>query len=900
MASLVIGFVRGEASLPTKAHDAEPQESVRMRTSAEDSDWPQLGHDQQRTNYSPVQVDPPYCYAWKWYEAPIASRAQPVVADGRLFIGSMNGVLYARDAASGAPLWHFTTHGPIRHSAGVLGSIVVVSSYDGYTYGLDASTGRLLWRKLTGPSATAPLMDIGRGRAVVASTNGRLSSLQLPGGSIVWEVDTGAPILTSPSLSADGELVFLGNEDIRALAVRAEDGTEVWSTRLQGMSLADRYPTVAGSTIFFRSQPVYSFHLLLHEGDRIMDSAGPVEQDWATDWSAVAAKISEYLRANPTKSTFFALGASDGASLGIVPVLYTYGNNDIPSVPVVKGDTVYLTYRARHGIQTDGGSVHVSTKYDAELGQMKLDTLDITGLRQANYPSYKAEFRMTSDEPAMLTMGGDILWVDNWERLGGLNVATGELVAAGIVSESWPECGVECGPGGVNPFFPMSGSGPAYPFPSPRVTEGHQRGGLVIADDMLYWRVIEGGLAAIEHKSAGACARPRVYSSSPDTPIEEFVDPAASVQVRSLADYITLDLTGPVQNPPRELVQRLRDEVRAITSSAGHLMPLYLERGFSEPGTWPYNTSKPPGPPEVTYVASGNAYWIDPGELLYTMAMAYPYLDVDLQSDVRNYMASEMARYPPLRDLPWGDNPWLKEGVARERYQVPFRSELNSWPPPASNLSAIYALWLWSKNTGDWSYARGHWPDVASLFESRKDNLRFYADVSGAIGYARLAKTLGEDSAYQEGVQVALTGLEAGLDFAGFSDFAADTYLGPRGKNTGWSAPVFFGLTPELGLYLREQTAGAANTYLLSLENGDGLRWWYLTRAGDHAETGETSYLAPTAAWSHFLAHAYILGDSQSTLMSWLDWSWGKGDLYSIQKTVTAIQAADRGCASSR
>ena len=35
------------------------------------------------------------------------------------------------DAATGAPLWVYVTQGPIRHSAAVAGSTVIVSSYDG-------------------------------------------------------------------------------------------------------------------------------------------------------------------------------------------------------------------------------------------------------------------------------------------------------------------------------------------------------------------------------------------------------------------------------------------------------------------------------------------------------------------------------------------------------------------------------------------------------------------------------------------------------------------------------------------------------------------------------------------------------------------------------------------------
>jgi polyvinyl alcohol dehydrogenase (cytochrome) len=121
-----------------------------------DRDWPQLGRDAQRSNYSPLQVNPPYCYIWKWYEVPFASRAQPVVAAGRLFIGGLDGVLYARDASTGASLWTFAGDGsPIRHSPGVMSGTVVFSTHGGNTFALDAATGALRWQRFTGRSATA-------------------------------------------------------------------------------------------------------------------------------------------------------------------------------------------------------------------------------------------------------------------------------------------------------------------------------------------------------------------------------------------------------------------------------------------------------------------------------------------------------------------------------------------------------------------------------------------------------------------------------------------------------------------------------------------------------------------------------------------------------------------------
>jgi hypothetical protein len=593
-------------------------------------------------------------------------------------------------------------------------------------------------------------------------------------------------------------------------------------------------------------------------------------------------------------------------------VLYTYGNNDPPNTPVIRSGATYVTYRARHGIQTDSiVGVHVTSKYDAELGQMNLSTLDIVGLRQASGQNFGYQFRMTSDEPAMLSMGGDILWVDNWERLGGINVATRQLVHVGDVSNDWPECGGQCSPGSPNPYFPLSGnpSDPAYPFPSPRVTDGRARGGAVIANNMVYWRVIEGGLAGISHQTGSSCPAPQVWTRTvPSKPATRTASRPTSgaaaftvwlplvikpAQSRRLSDYVTLDLTAPVANPPADLVSRLRSEVQTIVTANDHLMPYYLERGFSTPYMWPYNTTNPPGPPAITYGVHGNAYWQDPGELLYTMALAYPYLDASLQSSVRQYMAAEMSRYPPLQDLPWGGQfTWLKQGVAREYHTVAFRNNLNSWPPPAASMSALYALWLWSKNTGDWSYAQSHWADVTALFNALCSSMGYYSDIAGAIGYARLAAHFGYTSAYNSGTQTAINAMQAGLNFNGFATAANNQYLDADNQTTGWYAPVFYGMTPEMGLYLREQTNGIAQSHLVSREEGNGLRWWYLTRVGAHGEIGETAYVAPIAAWSHFLAHAYVSGDSQSTLRKWLDRPWGRGDLYSIQKIVATIQSS--------
>ena len=118
---------------------------------------------------------------------------------------------------------------------------------------------------------------------------------------------------------------------------------------------------------------------------------------------------------------------------------------------------------------------------------------------------------------------------------------------------------------------------------------------------------------------------------------------------------------------------------------------------------WPYtywNSSGKTGMAEINFMANGNVYWFDPGEQLYTLAMAYPYLSSNLQTQVKNYMAGEMTRYPPLQDLPYHDtnHNWLGSGMPKEPYPIPFRADINNWPPVSTNITTIYGLWLWSEN----------------------------------------------------------------------------------------------------------------------------------------------------------------------------------------------------------
>ena len=79
------------------------------RIFAADDSWPMLAHDPARSGTTTQEIRPPF--ERKWYrlfpDEGIFSGVQPIVADGKVFIGTMKGILHAIDAETGKDVWTF-------------------------------------------------------------------------------------------------------------------------------------------------------------------------------------------------------------------------------------------------------------------------------------------------------------------------------------------------------------------------------------------------------------------------------------------------------------------------------------------------------------------------------------------------------------------------------------------------------------------------------------------------------------------------------------------------------------------------------------------------------------------------------------------------------------------------
>jgi len=190
--------------------------------------WRIFRGDEGLTGASPGKLGDKPELLWKFKTGgPVKS--SPVIAGGRVFVGSDDGNVYALALADGARLWAFKTHDAVEAAPLAAGGLIYVGSADANFYCLDAD-GKLRWKFKTGDrilgSANFLTPAGGRGaRIVVGSYDNKLYCLQADKGKLVWSYESDNWINGSPAV-AEGRIVF-GGCDQKIHVVSAADGKAI-------------------------------------------------------------------------------------------------------------------------------------------------------------------------------------------------------------------------------------------------------------------------------------------------------------------------------------------------------------------------------------------------------------------------------------------------------------------------------------------------------------------------------------------------------------------------------------------------------------------------------------------------------------------------------------------------
>ncbi len=140
------------ANFIPKENPYHPGETIACHRNLSDKEWPQLANTPQRTSYTPMKFDPPQGQK-KWAVCltdldlgnRINATVQPIIAEGRVYVGCKNGKLFALDAKTGEVIWTFQADGPICHTAGYAKGRVMVAALDGCVYAVNAASGNPGW-----------------------------------------------------------------------------------------------------------------------------------------------------------------------------------------------------------------------------------------------------------------------------------------------------------------------------------------------------------------------------------------------------------------------------------------------------------------------------------------------------------------------------------------------------------------------------------------------------------------------------------------------------------------------------------------------------------------------------------------------------------------------------------
>lgn len=154
---------------------------------ASPSDWPiveaadiaSYKGSLSRTNVMPgpgVEGSPKL--RWQ-FEAHSDIVSPPALADGRLYAGSVDGILHVVDLATGKEAWQFNVGSRIQTTPTVADGVVYVTGNDGVLHAINISTQQQLWKYPGAPSNAVPTVDgqmvylgLGSGRFIALSTAG--------------------------------------------------------------------------------------------------------------------------------------------------------------------------------------------------------------------------------------------------------------------------------------------------------------------------------------------------------------------------------------------------------------------------------------------------------------------------------------------------------------------------------------------------------------------------------------------------------------------------------------------------------------------------------------------------------------------------------------------------------
>ncbi len=171
-----------------------------------------------------------------------ASGGGLAIANGRLYVTSAFGMLWALDLATGTEIWSKRFDAPLSAAPTVSGAHVYVVASDSTAWAVDAATGLTDWQVSGAPS---PSSMVGGAAPAIAGAlvlfptpAGELIAARRDTGQVMWRravagTRVGMAYASVTDVTGDpvvqGDRIYVGNQSGRVMALNRSDGRPVWT-----------------------------------------------------------------------------------------------------------------------------------------------------------------------------------------------------------------------------------------------------------------------------------------------------------------------------------------------------------------------------------------------------------------------------------------------------------------------------------------------------------------------------------------------------------------------------------------------------------------------------------------------------------------------------------------------
>jgi len=202
-----------------KGHESVQNDTVHGLAASDDTVYATTSHT--------VSAVDTVTKAVRWtYPTEGAIDADPLVANGAVFVGTWLGEVIALEADTGKRRWLVKTDNLIDVTPALGDGTVYVVGAWGSVFALDAWSGEQLWREEPGSYVFSASPALANGVLYVGTHDKSLYALDAQNGKPRWRFPTGGQVDSTPVV-ANGT-VYVGSDDGKIYAIDAVTGAERW------------------------------------------------------------------------------------------------------------------------------------------------------------------------------------------------------------------------------------------------------------------------------------------------------------------------------------------------------------------------------------------------------------------------------------------------------------------------------------------------------------------------------------------------------------------------------------------------------------------------------------------------------------------------------------------------